>query len=113
MLFTLVAVFSLSIDIIIVEGGNTVYPNSEIANLTITINKLLTQFTHKCPITEQSNSCDTINDLMQLVLTNNYYQLIPPLHALPLNLIHATMKEYNKLLKCLKTALQHKLDRFQ
>ena len=69
MLFLLVAVFSLSIDIVIVEGGNTVYPNSEIANLTIAINKLLTQFTHKCPITEQSNSRDTINDLMQLVLT--------------------------------------------
>ena len=28
----------------------------------------MTQFTHKCPITEQSNSRD-INDLMQLVLT--------------------------------------------
>ena len=69
MLFLLVSVFSLSIDIVIVEGGNTVYPNSEIANLTIAINKLLTQFTHKCPITEQSNSRDTINDLMQLVLT--------------------------------------------
>ena len=69
MLFLLVAVFSLSIDIVIVEGGNTVYPNSEITNLTIAINKLLTQFTHKCPITEQSNSRDTINDLMQLVLT--------------------------------------------
>ena len=69
MLFLLVAVFSLSIDIVIVEGGNTVYPKSEIANLTIAINKLLTQFTHKCPITEQSNSRDTINDLMQLVLT--------------------------------------------
>ena len=69
MLFMLVAVFSLSIDIVIVEGGNTVYPKSEIANLTIAINKLLTQFTHKCPITEQSNSRDTINDLMQLVLT--------------------------------------------
>ena len=69
MLFLLVAVFSLSIDIVIVEGGNTVYPNSEIANLTIAINKLLTQFTHKCPITEQSNSRDTITDLMQLVLT--------------------------------------------
>ena len=53
----------------VVEGGNTVYPNSEIANLTIAINKLLTQFTHKCPITEQSNSRDAINDLMQLVLT--------------------------------------------
>ena len=53
----------------VVEGGNTVYPNSEITNLTIAINKLLTQFTHKCPITEQSNSRDTINDLMQLVLT--------------------------------------------
>ena len=53
----------------VVEGGNTVYPKSEITNLTIAINKLLTQFTHKCPITEQSNSRDTINDLMQLVLT--------------------------------------------
>ena len=53
----------------VAEGGNTVYPNSEITNLTIAINKLLTQFTHKCPITEQSNSRDTINDLMQLVLT--------------------------------------------
>ena len=52
-----------------IEGGNTVYPKSEITNLTIAINKLLTQFTHKCPITEQSNSRDTINDLMQLVLT--------------------------------------------
>ena len=69
MLFLLVAVFSLSIDIVIVEGGNTVYLNSEIANLTIAINKLLTQFTLKFPITEQSNSRDTINDLMQLVLT--------------------------------------------
>ena len=52
-----------------VEGGNTIYSNSEITNLTIAINKLLAQFTHKCPITEQSNSRDTINDLMQLVLT--------------------------------------------
>ena len=67
MLFLLVAVFILSTGI--VEGGNTIYPNSEITNLTIAINKLLTQFTHKCPITEQSNSRDTINDLMQLVLT--------------------------------------------
>ena len=67
MFFLLVAVFILSTGI--VEGGNTIYPNSEITNLTIAINKLLTQFTHKCPITEQSNSRDTINDLMQLVLT--------------------------------------------
>ena len=67
MLFLLVAVFILSSAV--VEGGNTIYPNSEITNLTIAINKLLTQFTHKCPITEQSNSRDTINDLMQLVLT--------------------------------------------
>ena len=67
MLFLLVAVFILSSSV--VEGGNTIYPNSEITNLTIAINKLLTQFTHKCPITEQSNSRDTINDLMQLVLT--------------------------------------------
>ena len=67
MLFLLVAMFILSTGI--VEGGNTIYPNSEITNLTIAINKLLTQFTHKCPITEQSNSRDTINDLMQLVLT--------------------------------------------
>ena len=67
MLFLLVAVFILSSGV--VEGGNTIYHNSEIANLTIAINKLLTQFTHKCPITEQSNSRDTINDLMQLVLT--------------------------------------------
>ena len=50
----------------VVEGSNH---NSEITNLTIAINELLTQFTHKCPITEQSNSRDTINDLMQLVLT--------------------------------------------
>ena len=67
MMFLLVAVFILSSAV--VEGGNTIYPNSEITNLTIAINKLLTQFTHKCPITEQSNSHDTINDLMQLVLT--------------------------------------------
>ena len=67
MLFLLVAVFILSSAV--VEGGNTIYPNSEITNLTIAINKLLTQFTHKCPVTEQSNSRDTINDLMQLVLT--------------------------------------------
>ena len=67
MLFLLVAVFILFSGI--VEGSNTIYPNSEITNLTIAINKLLTQFTHKCPITEQSNSRDTINDLMQLVLT--------------------------------------------
>ena len=54
----------------LVEGANTIMsPNSEIANLTIAINKLLTQFSHKCPITDQSNSRDTINDLMQLVLT--------------------------------------------
>ena len=54
----------------LVEGTNTIMsPNSEIANLTIAINKLLTQFSHKCPITDQSNSRDTINDLMQLVLT--------------------------------------------
>ena len=63
----LTVVIVLSSDV--VEGGNAIYPNSEIANLTIAINKLLTQFTHKCPITEQSNSRDTINDLMQLVLT--------------------------------------------
>ena len=67
MMFLLVAVFILSSGV--VEGDNTIYPNSEITNLTIAINKLLTQFTHKCPITEQSNSRDTINDLMQLVLT--------------------------------------------
>ena len=56
----------------LVQGANTIMsPNSEIANLTIAINKLLTQFSHKCPITDQSNSRDTtcINDLMQLVLT--------------------------------------------
>ena len=54
----------------LVEGTNTIMsPNSEIANLTNAINKLLTQFSHKCPITDQSNSRDTINDLMQLVLT--------------------------------------------
>ena len=54
----------------LVEGANTIMsPNSEIANLTIAINKLLTQFSHKCPIPDQSNSRDTINDLMQLVLT--------------------------------------------
>ena len=54
----------------LVEGANTIKsPNSEIANLTIAINKLLTQFSHKCPIADQSNSRDTINDLMQLVLT--------------------------------------------
>ena len=54
----------------LVEGANTIKsPNSEIANLTIAINKLLTQFSHKCPIPDQSNSRDTINDLMQLVLT--------------------------------------------
>ena len=53
----------------LVEGANTIMsPNSEIANLTIAINKLLTQFSHKCPIADQSNSRDTINDLMQLVL---------------------------------------------
>ena len=65
MLLTVVIVLSSDA----VEGGNTIYSNSEITNLTIAINKLLTQFTHKCPITEQSNSRDTINDLMQLVLT--------------------------------------------
>ena len=64
-LLTVVIVLSSGV----VEGGNTINSNSEIANLTIAINKLLTQFTHKCPITEQSNSRDTINDLMQLVLT--------------------------------------------
>ena len=64
-LLTVVIVLSSGV----VEGGNTIYPNSEITNLTIAINELLTQFTHKCPITEQSNSRDTINDLMQLVLT--------------------------------------------
>ena len=54
----------------LVEGANTIKSsNSEIANLTIAINKLLTQFSHKCPIADQSNSRDTINDLMQLVLT--------------------------------------------
>ena len=54
----------------LVQGANTIMsPNSEIANLTIAINKLLTQFSHKCPITDQSNSRDAINDLMQLVLT--------------------------------------------
>ena len=54
----------------LVEGANTIKSsNSEIANLTIAINKLLTQFSHKCPIPDQSNSRDTINDLMQLVLT--------------------------------------------
>ena len=60
MLFLLVAVFILFSGV--VEGGNTIYPTSEITNLTIAIDKLLTQFTHKCPITEQSNSRDTIND---------------------------------------------------
>ena len=65
LLFTLLILLSSGV----VEGGNTIYSNSEITNLTIAINKLLTQFTHKCPITEQSNSRDTINDLMQLVLT--------------------------------------------
>ena len=50
----------------VVEGDAT---NSEISNLTIAINKLLTQFTHKCPVAEQSNSRDAITDLMQLVLT--------------------------------------------
>ena len=64
-LLTVVIVLSSGV----VEGGNTIKSNSEIANLTIAINKLLTQFTHKCPIAEQSNSRDTINDLMQLVLT--------------------------------------------
>ena len=64
-LLTVVIVLSSGV----VEGGNTINSNSEIANLTIAINKLLTQFTHKCPVTEQSNSRDTINDLMQLVLT--------------------------------------------
>ena len=54
----------------LVQGANTIMsPNSEVANLTIAINKLLTQFSHKCPITDQSNSRDAINDLMQLVLT--------------------------------------------
>ena len=64
-LLTVVIVLSSGV----VEGGNTINSNSEITNLTIAINKLLTQFTHKCPVTEQSNSRDTINDLMQLVLT--------------------------------------------
>ena len=62
LLLTVVVVSTSSV----VEGSNH---NSEITNLTIAINELLTQFTHKCPMTEQSNSRDTINDLMQLVLT--------------------------------------------
>ena len=71
----------------VVEGGNTVYPNSEITNLTIAINKLLTQFTHKCPITEQSNSRDTINELMQLAqaiegLNNSNARIIDRLDSL-------------------------------
>ena len=65
-LLTVVVILSSGL----VEGANTIMsPNSEIANLTIAINKLLTQFSHKCPITDQSNSRDAINDLMQLVLT--------------------------------------------
>ena len=72
----------------VVEGGNTIYPNSEITNLTIAINELLTQFTHKCPITEQSNSRDTINDLMQLAqaiderLNNSNARIIDRLDSL-------------------------------
>ena len=70
MLFWIIGIQIVFLTSGLVQGANTIMsPNSEIANLTIAINKLLTQFSHKCPITDQSNSRDTINDLMQLVLT--------------------------------------------
>ena len=94
MLFLLVAVFILSSGV--VEGGNTIYHNSEITNLTIAVNKLLTQFTHKCPIAEQSNSRDTINDLMQLVLTKQLLSVDSSSSCCP-SQPNTHNKEYNKL----------------
>ena len=104
----------------VVEGGNTVYPNSEIANLTIAINKLLTQFTHKCPITEQSNSRDTINDLMQLVLTKQLLSVDSSSSCSPSQPntcnnegIQQAIEDYKKHLMRLITVLQHKLNKSQ